>query len=352
MPRKFTFVIVTFVIVVLSIELQSWIFTTIAMWRGNLHFFPADFFAKVTDQQLARSSRLGQFGWPDNDVPRHAPTLSPDRGRCGSAFGDSLTRSAEVGDEEAWVHLLSQRLGCVVANYGVNAYGLDQAVLRYERIAPEGKVVIVGLYIEMLRRQMAASWTFYLGSEPPVYSNIKPYFTVEGEDLRLHLIPNPLTRESIATHHSHDYFMQRIWTPVKFPYTLPALRAAYVSVARADGYDEFWSEAHRSGSGILARRLISRLIRAAQGHNSRVVLVLMTHVDRLETEISHYKQFGDDMRRQGDLCVIDTQTKLREQARLRGWQALAAPHKHYNALGNAIIAEAVAEGLTRCGMSP
>jgi hypothetical protein len=351
MPRKFAVIVITFVIVVVVIELQSWIFMTIAMRLGKLRLFPADLFAQVTDQQLERS--FGQLGWPNNDAPRSAPTLLQDRARCGSAFGDSMTRGAEVADDQAWAHLLSQRLGCAVANYGVNAYGLDQAVLRYERIAPEGKVVIVGLYIEMLRRQVAASWTFYAPTVNPVYASIKPYFTLEGEDLRLHPIPNPLTRESIASHHSHDYFMQHVWTPLKFPYTLQALRAAYVKVAIDDGgYDEFWNETHPSGSGILARRLISRLVRAAQGRNSSVALVMMTQLDRLSTEISHYNQFANDMRRHGDVCVIDTQPMLREQARLRGWRALAAPKMHYNALGNAIVAEAVAEGLTRCGISP
>jgi hypothetical protein len=349
MPRKVTFVVVMLVILALVLELQSWTFVTLAMRLGKLRFFPADIFARVTDQQLTRS--FGPLGWPDYDVPRAAPAL-PHGAQCGSAFGDSMTRGAEVANEQAWVHLVSQRLGCVVANYGVNGYGLDQAVLRYEHIAPEGKVVILGLYIEMLRRQLAASWTFYATSNAAVFSNIKPYFTLAGEGLRLHAIPNPLTREAIAAHHAHDYFMQHVWTPVKFPYTLPALRAAYLTVARREEYDKHWSEAHPSGSGILARRLNGRLVGTAQGRGSRVALVLMTHVDRLETDISHYKQFAEDMRQRGDLCVIDTQPALREQARSRGWPALAAPQKHYNALGNAIIAETVAEGLARCGISP
>jgi hypothetical protein len=348
MAKKFTFVVVMAVIVAVVVELQSWIFITIAMRLGKLHFFPADIFARVTDQQLARS--FGQLGWPDYVVPRSAPTL-PDRARCGSAFGDSMTRSAEVADEHAWVHLLSQSLGCVVANYGVNGYGLDQAVLRYEQLAPEGKVVILGLFIEMLRRQLAASWTFYASSHTAVYSNIKPYFTLEGQDLRLHPIPKPLTRDAIASHHAHDYFRSHVWTPAKFPYTLQALRAAYVPLARADEYDKHWSEAHPSGSGILARRLIDRLVRAAQERGSRVALVLMTHVNRLESEISYYNEFADDMRRR-DVCVIDTRAMLREQARAHGWRALAAPNMHYNALGNAIIAETVAAGLARCGISP
>jgi len=67
-----------------------------------------------------------------------------------------MTYGAEVEDEEAWVHLLSVRLGCTVANYAVPAYGLDQAVLRYEHSATEGKFVIVGVFLEMIRRTVAS----------------------------------------------------------------------------------------------------------------------------------------------------------------------------------------------------
>jgi hypothetical protein len=354
--RNVTFAAITFGIVVLAIELQSWIFATIATRFGVLHFFSTDLFSRVSDEELRRYSPYSELGWPKNDEPRPAPAPPQGRARCGSAFGDSMTWGGEVEEDQAWVHLLSQRLVCVVANYGVSGYGLDQAVLRYERIAPSGKLVIAGLFIEMLRRQMAASWTFYASAEPPFYSNIKPYFTLEGEGLRLHPIPKPLTRESIAFHHRHDYYMQHVWTPAKFPYTLQVLHAAYVRVARADEYrlltDEYWSEAHSSGSGVMARRLVDRLVRKAQGHDSRAALVLMPHVDRLLTDSPHYRQFADDMRRRGDVCVIDTHAALRERARSLGPSGLAAANRHYNALGNVVIADTVAEGLRRCGISP
>jgi hypothetical protein len=351
MTRKLAFASVTFVLVVLVIELQSWIFSTIATRRGILHFYRTDLFSRMTDEQLERGRGAGPLGWPRDDAPRAAPTL-PDFSPCGVAFGDSMTFGGEVEDDQAWVHLLSQRLRCVVVNYGVSGYGLDQAVLRYERVAPAGEIVILGLFVEMLRRQMAASWTFYASSEPPFYSNIKPYFTLDGEGLRLHPIPQPMTRETVASHHAHDYFMQHVWTGLEFPYTLQALHAIYVRVARADEYrlltDAYWSESHPSGSGIMARRLVDRLVRGARNSNSKVVLVMMQHVDRLASESPHYRRFADDMRRRGDVCVIDTLGVLRDEARAVGPAALAAPNKHYNARGNAIIADAVAAGLARC----
>ena len=72
-----------------------------------------------------------------------------------------MVAKGEVTDDEAWLHRLSERLGCNVQNFGIGGYGLDQAALRYELASPPGNFVIVGLFIEMLRRDLAASWTFY-----------------------------------------------------------------------------------------------------------------------------------------------------------------------------------------------
>ena len=88
---------------------------------------------------------------------------------CGSAFGDSFTYGDEVGGNEAWAFLLSQKLGCEIENFGVNGYGLDQAYLKYLKYRPVGHFVILALYQEMLRRNFAASWRPDLGlADDPV----------------------------------------------------------------------------------------------------------------------------------------------------------------------------------------
>jgi len=79
---------------------------------------------------------------------------------------------------------------------------------------------------------------------------------------------------------------------------------------------------------------------------------MLPHVDRLLVATPSYDQFGDDLRKRADICVIETKPALREQGRTAGLDSLRAPWKHYNALGNRLIAEIVADGLQRCSISP
>jgi hypothetical protein len=353
MRRSVVFGIITFLMVIGVIELMSWGFAAFATRIGALHFFrPKDLFSRLPDVDLTKGTRSNGLGWPSNDNPRAVPV---DAGpACGSAFGDSFTFGLEVEDSETWVHLLSRRSGCTIRNYGVNAYGFDQAVLRYERIAPKDNVVIFGLITEMPRRSVAASWTFYSGNQPPVYTNIKPYFTLSDADLRLHPIPVPLTREAIAAHHANDYYLRHGWTTPGFPNAIQVARAAYATTMRWLEYrlrtEAFWDAAHPSGAGVLTRRLIDRLVQAARGRNEHLVIVLMPILNRLLSDTPEYDRFADELRRRGDICVIDAAPSMRAHARLVGINALSAPGQHPNALGSRLIAEAVAAGLDRCGI--
>src|SRR5205085_3797443 len=143
------------IIVIAAVEFGSWNFATVAMRSTGYHFFSTGLFSRLTEEQLARAMPAG---WRFT-TPRPAPS-EPDR-VCGTAFGDSFTYGDEVEEHEAWIHLLSRHFGCKIANYGMSGFGLDQAVLQYERVTPAGNLVILGLYVEMLRRAVAASWTFY-----------------------------------------------------------------------------------------------------------------------------------------------------------------------------------------------
>jgi len=352
MRRTFVFGILTFLLVIGMIELMSWGFVALATRIGVLHFYPKDIFARLPDDQLTKGTRSNGLGWPSHDNPRSVPMEAGPI--CASAFGDSFTFGLEVEDGETWIHLLSRRFGCTIRNYGIGGYGFDQAVLRAERIAPRDDVVIFGLIIEMPRRSVAASWTFYGGGEPAVYSNIKPYFTVSGGDLLLHRIPAPLTREAIAAHHVNDYYMRHGWTNPGFPNVVQVARATYATTMRWLEYrlltDAFWGTSHPSGSGVLIRRLVDRVVRASRGRNKHVVIVLMPIPDDFSDDTPHYDQFAEELRRRGDVCVIDTAPTVRAQARLVGVAALSAPGKHLNAPGNRVVAEAVAAGLDRCGI--
>ena len=71
-------------------------------------------------------------------------------------IGDSMTRGDEVRCEESWGHVLEALLQphTQVLNFGVNAYGLYQALLRYEKDARSWKpqIVVIGITRSMIQR--------------------------------------------------------------------------------------------------------------------------------------------------------------------------------------------------------
>jgi hypothetical protein len=351
-PRNFQLGFVLAIIVIAGVELQSWAFVRAAMYFGSLRFYSPDIFTRLTDEQLSRAVIRRPLGWPASEDPRAAP-FEPAR-ICGSAFGDSMTLGSEVKDEEAWVYLLSFRLGCTVRNYGQIAYGLDQAVLRFERVETEGQFVILGVLLpEMVRRSLAASWTFY--SSLDQVQLVKPYFTLDGEGLRLHPIPDPLTRQSVAAHHANDYYMQKVYTPATFPYTVAALREIYLWMTGFDDYrygrEKYLDSAHPSGSGVLARRLIARFAQTARHRNARLVIVLIpgTRSPLIDTPLE--QQFASDLRRSGEACVIDLKPALRRHVDELGGTIPHEPAGHYTPLGNRWIADIVGSGLAACGIA-
>lgn len=130
---------------------------------------------KVTiDQESLRS----------NGVPRAA-----DRPVEIVAVGDSYTFGDEVSDSESWPALLEAELAISVANGGVFGYGLDQAILRGERLVEKFKpwaLVVSFIYGDVRRTQLIQR----TGVEKPVFR------IVEGS-LQLDNVPPSRNRPRI-----------------------------------------------------------------------------------------------------------------------------------------------------------
>jgi hypothetical protein len=101
--------------------------------------------------------------------------------------GDSFTFGSEVSDEETWPVHLQELLKVKVVNGGVPMFGFDQAELRLEssvdRIAP--KMVVVSVTPQDVIR------TAYSKQIRSVTHRIvdKPYFSIEGDGLKLMNVP-------------------------------------------------------------------------------------------------------------------------------------------------------------------
>lgn len=99
------------------------------------------------------------------------------------ALGDSMTEGFAAGDDETWPAALERLTGRPVLNAGVRGYGLDQMVLRAERLVPELKpsTVVLAFIADDISRTALSVRDF----------RSKPYFIPDGEGLALRNVPVP-----------------------------------------------------------------------------------------------------------------------------------------------------------------
>lgn len=97
------------------------------------------------------------------------------------AFGDSMTEGFAVGNDETWPAHLERLTGRRVLNAGVRGYGLDQMMLRAERMIPELKpstVVLAFIADDISRTALSVR-----------DAKGKPYFVPDGDGLALRNVP-------------------------------------------------------------------------------------------------------------------------------------------------------------------
>lgn len=164
------------------------------------------------------------------------------------AVGDSFTYGEDVGDLEAWPAQLQRLIGRSVLNGGVSGYGLDQIVLRAERLTVVHRpaVVIVGLIADDIRRtEMRRMWW-----------QDKPWFAIEEGRLVLKGVPVP---DHMKLPLDMRRRIERLL--IQLPPALQYLTGHSIRV-------------HRDGAGAeISRRLIERLADLQSAGQVKVVLV-------------------------------------------------------------------------------
>jgi hypothetical protein len=117
----------------------------------------------------------------------------PDSGELRIAtFGDSFTYGSDVELGENWAKRIPAINPAIeVLNYGVGAYGVDQAYLRYLRSGADfhPHMILIGYMGENIGRHVNVYRGFYTGHYPDWFFT-KPRFRMEKGELVL--IPNPL----------------------------------------------------------------------------------------------------------------------------------------------------------------
>ena len=128
-----------------------------------------------------------------SDVANYS--IAPQRGVLRIAlFGDSFTHGSEVPFESTWGYYLEKYLNeagvdAEVLNFGVSAYGIDQAFLRWKkdgrRFSPD--LVIFGFQAENVKRNLSLFRDFYHSRTGVIFT--KPRFVLNSDQLKLINVP-------------------------------------------------------------------------------------------------------------------------------------------------------------------
>lgn len=271
---------------------------------------------------------------------RNAPGRPVSKPAAVVAVGDSYTFGDEVSDADTWPAQLEGLLGQPVANGGVFGYGLDQAVLRAERLVPEYRpwsLVVSFIYGDVRRTQLVQR----TGVE-------KPYFQVVDGQLVLRNVPPSPNRPRIEQ-------MGLVRTVLGYSYLADwtARRLAVTDWWYGGGFPQV--QAHDDGPQVAC--LLMRRLRALQDASSARVLVVAQYIPRNFTTPEDPKSVEElsgsarllDCAAKAGLDVLDTLPAL--QARYRaspsGFLGQYFVQAHMSAAGNRLVAEHVADALAR-----
>lgn len=297
------------------------------------------------------------LGWVEKygaENPRPSATTGDRRASedyCIYIFGDSFAHADEVSHEAAWSNVLEQKLGCSVANFGVGGYGSDQAYLRLSELLPSRavdtqsspKIVLFGIYQEMLRRNMAASWLFYCC--PQRKKSLKPYYKFDNlsQDIVLEPIPINAGVEEVRRHHREDKYYQI--SEVKFPYTIGMMKAALYRLNKR-AFDVFVIQGWRtySKADVVRKQylIMEKVIELASSRGYIPVFVIFPNSYDAVRKKERYAEFlggipfKDDVNRPFD--IIDLLHPLHAISKEKN-RELRAPGGHYNSLANKVIGE-------------
>jgi hypothetical protein len=342
-----------------------------------------EFFYQSPSISVAEYERYMQvrnplLGWParkadDNGVEliesRPVPAYPTSGNECVSLYGDSFTYGDEVADSDAWSNVLSSRLKCRVANYGVGGYGTDQAYLRFVNNTHDlARVVILGIFPDNVLRNVNR-YRYFLDART-VFS-LKPRFVLEGDRLRFLQMPVWNKEEFlVATKSPENAFKDEAFLPdseygpvsLSFPYSWKMVKLLLSDRVRSailgrTSWETFYRDDHPTQALRITSAIADLFVRASQRRGKTPLVVIYPTarsfrlfketgtvvtrplVENLEgrriPSLDLHAGFGKRVEKQA-FCDLLTQP-----AQCAG---------HFNAQGNAMVSDIVYEHLARTNL--
>jgi hypothetical protein len=304
--KKRLFYAITACLALLAVDSISYFAIRILSGAG-VFYDPSKITQPYSDYLTKRDDYLG---WPSakqflqnnefaSDGSRIDIHYTPDVKPCLSLFGDSFTWGDGVPYEKTWGTVLSSKLGCRVANFGVPGYGTDQAYMRYDSMAPQGNVVFLNHLSENIIRNVNQFRNLiYPGHE----FVLKPRYVLYQAGIRY--VPMPQigpNRVHYFLHNLHVFLKHEWFLPggnsgisiVGFPYSLNLAQTLWdnyhirAKLADVPRHYEFYDPNHGSGALPLTERLIDRFVAEAQRRGQLPVVTVIPTCGDLKYQKQH-----------------------------------------------------------------
>jgi hypothetical protein len=244
--------------------------------------------------------------------------------------GDSFAFGDEVLDSETWPAALERVIDSPVLNAAFAGFGVDQSVLRAERLAPiiAPERIVLSFIPHDVRRCAMSIWS----------RHAKPWFDVDAGRLRAH----PMGAYSAWRHALAPTLSRSV-----------LIDSLFYDALRSDGADRF--EHHRGDE--VACLLLDRLAALGRERGSTVLLLAQPQTP-LPTDARYPSDPGDprsdaelaaiviECARQRRLPVADAISVVAALPAARR-EALFRGRGHNSPEGNLVIAEVVREALAR-----
>jgi hypothetical protein len=322
-----------------------------------------------------------EIGWPppstaatppfDSSGAKYNPEFPAPGDACASAYGDSFIWGADIPLADGWIERLAHLLGCRVANYGINGYGTDQALIRFRRNAnDESPLVLLGIFPENVLRNvnqyralmgydlhpLSLKGRFVLDAAGGLVWVSRPRLDADGFVLlnrapaeflpREYLLPD--TRDGPVT--------------LRFPYVLALLRIAlmpriWTHFSGRPSWSEFFAVDHPSGALPLTAAIVDAFAREAAHRGKRTLVLMLPGANSFRLRgrdgALEYAPLAATLTAKG-IDVFDIAPALLAALGERSYCVLYSQTDgcggHFGRLGSMIVAEVVAAELRRRGL--
>jgi hypothetical protein len=288
-----------------------------------------------------RPGGVSEYGSFDSHGFRIDPPARPDSPGVILATGGSFTVGDEVSERETWPAVLQDTTGFDVVNAGVSGYGLDQVVLRTERLAVmlAPAAVIVGFTPDNIwRNEMSRLWAAE-----------KPYFSVDDDGkLDLHNVPVPPTPP--------PGLLQRMfgWSAL-VAFVLRRVGPDDPNDPNMGWHDEWLTGSVRALPRGDGRAISCALMHRLAGLGVPVLVVAQYERSTWERDAAYRteqrRQSGMVLgcAREAGLATQDTFDAVDQAVRRSGVKSLYV-NDHHSALGNRLVARSIGQALAVSGL--